>query len=84
MDLDAIRWYHGDTIAPMALTLRTDEALEKALDDLTAQTGASRQAVIRRAILDLHARSGHSARVQDALDASIDRWGDVLDRLGSA
>ena len=68
----------------MALTLRTDEALERALDDLTAQTGASRQEVIRRAILDLHARSGHAAHVEDAVAASIDRWGDALDRLGSA
>jgi hypothetical protein len=29
-------------------------------------------------------RAGHRARVEASADKLIDRWGDVLDRLGSA
>ena len=36
----------------MALTLRTDDELERALDLLCEQEGLSRQELIRRAVLD--------------------------------
>lgn len=67
----------------MAMTLRTDAELDAALTALAESTGLSRQEVIRRAVLDEYARSGHRARVADASERMIDRWGDVLDRLGS-
>ena len=67
----------------MAFTVRTDDELEAALDALTASEGLSRQEVIRRAVLDRHERSGHRRRVDAASERMIDRWGDVLDRLGS-
>lgn len=67
----------------MAFTVRTDEELEKALDALVTAEGLSRQEIIRRAILDRHERAGHTKRVGDSTDRMIDRWGDVLDRLGS-
>ena len=67
----------------MALTLRTDDELEAALTALAASEGISRQEVIRRAVLERYDRAGHAARVQDATDRLIERWGDVLDRLGS-
>lgn len=67
----------------MALTLRTDDELERALDDLVEREGLSRQEVIRRAILDRHARNAHTERVQDGTDRMLERWGDVLERLGS-
>lgn len=67
----------------MALTLRTDDELERALDDLAEREGLSRQEVIRRAVLDRHARAGHQEQVEHSTDAMLDRWGDVLDRLGS-
>jgi len=57
--------------------------LEKALDELVADEGLSRQEIIRRAILDRHERAGHAKKVEDSTDRMIDRWGDVIDRLGS-
>jgi predicted transcriptional regulator len=67
----------------MAFTLRTDDELERALDELTRGEGLSRQEVIRRAVLDRYERTRHKERVDDSADRMIERWGDVLDRLGS-
>jgi predicted transcriptional regulator len=66
----------------MALTVRTDEALEHALTVLAASEGASRQEIIRRAVMERYERAGHAARVQDSAGRMIERWGDVLTRLG--
>lgn len=67
----------------MALTLRTDEELEAALAALAEAEGLSRQEIIRRAVLERYERAGHHARVQASTERMLDRWGDVLDRLGS-
>ncbi len=67
----------------MALTLRTDPALEEALSSLAEAEGASRQEIIRRAVLDRYERAGHVARVADSTSRMAARWGDVLERLGS-
>jgi len=67
----------------MAMTLRTDDELERALSVLTESEGISRQEVIRRAVLERFERAGHQSRVSDSTDRMFDRWGDVLDRLGS-
>lgn len=67
----------------MAMTLRTDDELERALTALAEQEGLSRQEIIRRAVLERYERSGHRARVDDSSQRMVDRWGDVLDRLGS-
>lgn len=67
----------------MALTVRTDAKLERALDALSESEGLSRQEIIRRAVLERYERAGHAARVDDIADRMIERWGDVLDRLGS-
>ena len=68
----------------MALTVRTDEAMENALTELAAAEGTSRQEVIRRAVLDRYERSGHIGRVQKSADRLADRWADVLERLGNS
>jgi predicted transcriptional regulator len=68
----------------MALTLRTDDEMERALTALAEAEGASRQEVIRRAVLERYERAGHVARVQDSVTRMTDRWGDVLERLGDA
>jgi predicted transcriptional regulator len=68
----------------MAFTVRTDKELELALDRLAEVEGLSRQEIIRRAVLDRYQRSGHEQKVGDSTDRMIERWGDVLDRLGSA
>ncbi|MFT4009295.1 MAG: ribbon-helix-helix protein, CopG family [Nocardioidaceae bacterium] len=67
----------------MSMTLRTDEELDAALAALAEAEGVSRQEVVRRAVLDRHARATHTAAVEEAGVRLIDRWGDVLDRLGS-
>lgn len=68
----------------MAMTLRTDEELDRALTALAEAEGVSKQEVVRRAVLERLERSGHTDRVADAAERMIDRWADVLDRLGSA
>jgi predicted transcriptional regulator len=67
----------------MALTLRTDEQLEEALTALAEQEGASRQEIIRRAVLERYERAGHRGRVERSTRLMIERWGDVLERLGT-
>lgn len=71
-------WYHGG----MALTVRTDDELEHALDTLCELEGLSRQEIIRRAILERLERAGHRQRVETSTERMIDRWSDVIDRLG--
>ncbi|HEV2891057.1 MAG TPA: CopG family transcriptional regulator [Frankiaceae bacterium] len=68
----------------MAMTLRTDEELERALDALAEAEGASKQEVIRRAVLERWARSAHVAAVDESARRMAAEWGDVLDRLGKA
>ena len=67
----------------MAMTLRTDDELEHALEVLAREEGLSKQEVVRRAVLERLERAGHRARVEDAAERMIERWGDVLERLGS-
>ncbi|WP_322760501.1 CopG family transcriptional regulator [Frankia sp. Cr2] len=67
----------------MAFTVRTDQELEDALTALAASEGISRQEIIRRAVLERYERAGHTARVRDSSNRMIDRWGDVLIRLGT-
>ncbi|MBT5774300.1 MAG: ribbon-helix-helix protein, CopG family [Dehalococcoidia bacterium] len=67
----------------MAMTLRTDDELERALRVLAEAEGLSRQEVVRRAVLERYERAGHRARVDESSGRMIERWGDVLDRLGS-
>ena len=74
------QWYR----APMAFTVRTDEELAHALDALAEAEGLSRQEVVRRAVIERYERAGHRHQVADATDRMLERWGDVLGRLGKA
>ena len=65
------------------MTLRTDEELDRALAELAEAEGVSKQEVIRRAVLDRHGFRVHSARLEDSAARMVERWADVLDRLGS-
>lgn len=67
----------------MAMTLRTDAELDRALGFLAAEEGISRQEVLRRAVLERYERRAHAGRVQDSSNRLIERWGDVLERLGT-
>jgi len=77
-------WYHFGTMPCMAMTLRIDDELEQALAALAEAEGTSRQEIVRRAVLERHARSSHVARVQESSARLSEKWGDVLRRLGSA
>lgn len=77
-------WWQSDTIVAMALTVRTDDELERALTALAEAEGLSRQEVIRRAVLERYERAGHVARVDASAERMLERWGDVIDRLGKA
>ena len=67
----------------MALTVRTDQQLEEALTALSDAEGISRQEIIRRAVLERYERAGHAGRVEGSALRMIERWGDVLERLGT-
>lgn len=67
----------------MALTLRTDSELEKALDALVASEGGSRQEIIRKAVLDYYHRTDLHVEVERSLDRNVEKWKNVLDRLAS-
>ncbi len=63
------------------MTLRTDAELDNALTALAATEGASRQEIIRRAVLDRYERSAHASRVRDSSNRMINQWADVIERL---
>jgi predicted transcriptional regulator len=67
----------------MAFTIRTDSALEEALDALASAEGASRQEIVRRSVLERYERTAHVSRVNDSTQRMVARWSDVLERLGA-
>lgn len=66
----------------MAFTLRTDDELETILTALAEAEHISKQEVIRRALVDRYERTIHEARFENSASRMVERWGDVLDRLG--
>jgi predicted transcriptional regulator len=68
----------------VAFTVRTDSALEAALTDLAAREGTSRQEVVRRAVLERYEAALRHEQVDEAGRRLMARWGDVIERLGSA
>ena len=66
----------------MAITLRTDEELDHVLNTLALAESISKQEVIRRALIERYERTIHEARFEHAASRMLDRWGDVIDRLG--
>lgn len=67
----------------MAMTLRTDDELDAALAALAEAEGLSRQEVVRRAVLERLAAMEHRRLVEASASRNLERWRDVLDRLGS-
>lgn len=70
-------WYHSI----VAFTVRTDQELEEALTSLAQVEGASRQEVVRRAVLYRYEQLAHEGDVADSMTRMTARWGDVLERL---
>ena len=67
----------------MAFTVRTDAQLEQALNTLVEREGLSRQEIVRRAVLERYEQTEHGDGVAGSTDRMLERWGDVLQRLGT-
>lgn len=70
-------WYHR----VVALNIRLTEAEETALTELAAAEGVSKNDVVRRAILDRHARTVRRNDVEDATTWAREQYRNLLDRL---
>lgn len=67
----------------MAMTLRTDEELDRALTELARLEGLSKQEVVRRAVLDRHAAHERRSRVDTVMSDVLVEYAEALDRLGT-
>lgn len=76
------RWYHCDTIAVMAMTLRLTDEEQEALRDRAEAEGISMQEAARRAVREFVARGQHRDRVSAATRLVMDKHADALRRLG--
>ncbi|MGL5830436.1 MAG: CopG family transcriptional regulator, partial [Angustibacter sp.] len=63
----------------MAMTIRPDAHMQRALDDLAESSSQSRNDIIRSAVLEKWEREQHKARVAASAERMRARWGDVLD-----
>ncbi len=68
----------------MAMNLRLSDAEQDLLDRLARRSGLSKNDVLRQALVEKAAREGHRAQVERSLDWALDRYGDVVRRLGEA
>ena len=66
----------------MAMTLRLDEEHARKLDELAQRAGTSKHDAVLRAIDEEFNRMTRHQRVTDALNHTVERWGDALERLG--
>ena len=73
-------WYHSG----MAINLRLTPEEQELLDALAADSGLSKNDVLRRALVEKAAREGHRAKVDASFEWAVNRYGDLLRRLGEA
>jgi uncharacterized protein (DUF1778 family) len=73
-------WYH----AVMAMNLRLDEEDRALLKALAEAEHVSLHEAALRAIRRSAREVAHTERVREATAEMLDRWGEVLDRLGRA
>ena len=64
------------------MTLRLDEEHARKLDELAQRAGTSKHDAVLRAIDEEFNRMTQRQRVTDALNHTVERWGDALERLG--
>ena len=67
----------------MAMTLRLSDEDAALVRGLAEAEGVSQHEAILRAVRDKAEHLGHARRVDEATEAMLERWGDVLDRLGT-
>jgi len=65
----------------VALNIRLTEAEERALAELAVAEGVSKNDIVRRAILDRHARTIRRSDVDDATSWAREHYRSLLDRL---
>ena len=73
-------WYH----VVMAMNLRLDEEDSELLRALADAEHVSLHEAVLRAIRRSAREIAHTDRVREATAEMMDRWGEVLDRLGRA
>lgn len=73
-------WYH----VVMAMNLRLDEEDSSLLRALAEAEHVSMHEAVLRAIRRSARDVAHTERVREATAEMVDRWGEVLDRLGRA
>ncbi|MGO4255991.1 ribbon-helix-helix protein, CopG family [Marmoricola sp. RAF53] len=66
------------------MTLRIDDELERALNDLAAREGTSKQEVIKRAVIDRRDRTVRRELVDRIASEALVDYAEALDRLGQA
>lgn len=66
------------------MTLRTDEELERALDDLAKAEGLSKQEVIKRAVIERRDRTLRRAKMDRIASEVLVEYAEALERLGKA
>ena len=67
----------------MAMTLRTDEELDRALNRLAENKHLSKQEVVRRAVLMWDEADARRTRIGEIAAGVMDEYADALHRLGS-
>jgi predicted transcriptional regulator len=67
----------------MAMTLRTDDELDQALNRLAQRKHLSKQEVVRRAVLMWNDADERRTRIDEIASGVMDEYADALDRLGS-
>lgn len=75
-----LQWYHN----VVAMNLRLDEEDSALLRALADAEHVSLHEAVLRAIRRSAREVAHTARVREATPEMLDRWRDVLDRLGNA
>jgi len=63
------------------MTLRIDDELELALNELAEAEGASKQEVIKRAVIERRDRTVHKAKVERIAREVLVEYAEALDRL---
>lgn len=66
----------------MAMTLRLNESDQELLDSLAAEQGISKHEAVVRAIRTSAVQLSHAQKVDSAIERGLERWAEVLDRLG--
>jgi predicted transcriptional regulator len=67
----------------MAMTLRTDAELDRALSELAELEHISKQEVVRRAVLARHSATERRTRIDAIASEVLVEYADALDRLGT-